>query len=101
MTKDEYIEKHKQITQRYKEELDGLAITYAKSNRKYQIGDIVKCDYCIIKIDKISVYKSANDIENCYSGTKLRKNDLTPYANGATANIWQSRITMKLSDNKK
>ena len=77
MTEEQYKEESKQIEQSYRKALKELAFKYVRENAKYKIGDIIKSDGDMIKIEKIGVYISLGKPDAMYSGIELTK-QMTP-----------------------
>ena len=60
MTKDEYDKKNKEITDRFEFEQRQLNMTYATTNNKIKVGDIVTDHLKTIKVNTIRLVRQTN-----------------------------------------
>ena len=88
MTELEYNNLLNEIEVRFKKERNQLHFTYAASQRKFKIGDIIKNDTSIIKIERFGIFMFTNP-KPTYIGAALKK-DLTPKKNGSVETIFHS-----------
>lgn len=90
MTTEEYDKLLKEEEVKYNESLSKLAIKYAISNRKYNIGDILQCRNIKIKVDKINWSFNYGGYPCCvYVGYDLKK-DNTPNKSNTRSKIYQT-----------
>lgn len=73
MSQDEYIEKLKKISEKFKQDRLNLDSYYSRMQEKYTIGDVVSNGHNTIKIDLVSVSLHGSFPEPLYSGVKLTK----------------------------
>ena len=88
MNELEYKDKLQVIETEYLQAKKELYIEYAKSQRKFKIGDIIKNNVgTIIKIQKFGTSISFSNPKPTYIGIELRK-DLEPKKNGNIETIY-------------
>lgn len=88
---------------RSKEAIRKLKSDYAKVNRKYSIGAILKSRDSIIIVERFSVSGSyyTNECYIRYIGTKLRKSDLKPYKSEEKDGIDQPNVIEAIKKEEK
>jgi hypothetical protein len=107
MNKTEYDKKRAEIETRYEEELQRLEQSYALSNKKYEIGDVVKSVNGCFRIDEIKWRRetSFGDFsprlppECIYEGIAVRLNG-KPYRKLCRKAAAQSDIILVISKAK-
>ena len=87
MTQEQYDLKLKDINNSFEEAKKNLYIEYAKSQRKYKIGDIITDGSVILLIEKFGTNKTFGMPQPTYIG-KLLKKDLTPRKSGDSECIY-------------
>lgn len=92
MEVDEYKLKIKQIRDKALEDEKQLNREFAKSNRKYSVGDIISDTSGSIKVEKYGIDFDSNRLPVLYyMGTELKK-DLTPFKKHSIRAVWPSNI---------
>ncbi len=95
MTEQEYYSELKQIEEDYKSSKMKLYEKFAKENRIYELGDIIK-DHCkTILVEKFGVNKTFELPQPIYIGAELKK-DLTPKKNQDTGYVYGNSNTQLL-----
>lgn len=92
MEVEEYKEKLKQIRDEALQKEKDLNREFAKSNRKYSIGDIISDSGCTIKIEKYGIDFDSSRLPVIYYLGTLLKKDLTPMKKPTTRSVWPSNI---------
>ncbi len=94
MKEIELVSELNDLSRQYTIDKNAIRKKFALSNQKYKIGDILKCDLGVIKVDKITIAGIFNSekAECVYSGKKLKKSDLKPHKNGDRESFYQSRV---------
>jgi len=92
MDKNELKQRLKTLKDEHDEKVNQLYLEYAKSNRKYNIGDKVTDHIGSIIVEKFRVTINIEGLpENVYIGPELKK-DGTPKKNGDVRPIYESNI---------
>ena len=98
MTKEEYLEKIKDIRKRCQDEINALGVEYAKSNNPYKIGDVISDGVETIKIGRVQpvlasyIHVSAGFPVCRYYGVQLKKDGTPKKRQDPTSSIYQSNI---------
>ena len=94
MEEIELVSELNKLSRQYAEDKNAIRKKFALSNKKYKIGDILKCDLGIIKVSKITIAGVFNSekAECVYHGEKLKKSNMEPYKNGDRESFYQSRV---------
>lgn len=94
MTKEEYLQKKKEIDDRYEKEMRELDRSYAESNSPVKIGDVIKDDYKMIRVTSTMVNRSYDRYLPSlkYFGIRLTAKG-TPFKRESDDNmVWQAHI---------
>jgi hypothetical protein len=77
MTKEEYYQKKEALEEKYKHDVDMLAIKYARSNQKFFIGDVIQNRYTkrtiLIEEEKVTWSGAEGIAEMAYVGHLFNK----------------------------
>lgn len=77
MTKEEYYKKKEDLEEKYKHDVNMLAIKYARSNQKFHIGDVIQNRYTkrtiLIEHEKVTWLGFDNIAGMVYVGHLLNK----------------------------
>ena len=87
MTELEYANRMKEIEKSFDDAKRQLYIDYAKSQRKFNIGDVISNGSVKIVVEKFGTSKTFYLPQPTYIGKELKK-DLTPKKNGNTEIIY-------------
>lgn len=93
MTEEEYQKSLKAIEEEYQQKLHSLYHSFARSNAKYSIGDIIGCDSYTIKVERIKTCKDYGLPYVVYIGVELKK-DLTPKKNMSQSSLFDARARL-------
>lgn len=74
MTEEEYKKAQKEIEKEKNEQLHKLRSKFVEENKKFSVGDIIRNQYTIIRVDKISYSTWYSDLPKvAYIGCELTK----------------------------
>jgi hypothetical protein len=93
MTKEQYIQKLKDLEAEFENKKGELVRLCAFSNNTIKVGDVITDHSGSIKVEKIQVaFGYACDLPSCvYTGIELNK-DGTPNKKGKKRSVWQSNL---------
>lgn len=97
MTEIEYDKKLTELSREYNKKVEDFKHEFAMSNKKYNIGDIIKSNVAIIEIDDISVstYMFTKYPDVHYFGYELTQK-LQKRKDGERQGIFQSDVIRKI-----
>lgn len=92
MTLDEYEYKKNLLLIRYEEDRSQLDKEYALFNNNVKLGDIIKDNGGIVRVEKIMIHTPTKGKPTCvYQGIRLTKK-LLPFKNGERCNVFQNSV---------
>lgn len=96
MTKEEFINEKKKLESEYESNLNALEMKYCLQKCKYQPGDIVEDNICVVRLgNKCFPYHSMNTDDICLvftDCTELVKSTLLPKKSNAVRNVYECNI---------
>lgn len=97
MTNKDYLQKRKQIIEQRDSELQDLMNEYINAIAEFKVGDILKTEYCIIKVTKVDKerFSTESNPTPYYEGIKLKK-DLTPFKDGSLDHVLSHHTVTKI-----
>jgi len=98
MTEQEYTDKLREIKAQASKLEAELNRNYAKSQIKFEVGDIISGSQGVLRIEKFSTYMGLGLPEPVYIGPELKK-DLTPRKDGSILKIYGNRRTELIKKN--